>query len=163
MAFCGTCGAALEEGATVCGICGAAVEAEAAPVVEEGTYEAPAQETAAYEAPAQEYAAPQAAPAGDMQFDPEDVEKNKYMAILSYLGILGLIPYFAAPESKFARAHAVQGLNMTILTFLLCLIVCIAPIIGIIGLVLNIMGIINCVNGVYKTLPIFGEKIKWVK
>ena len=37
---------------------------------------------------------------------PEDVQNNKVFAILAYIGILVLVPIFAAKESKFARFHA---------------------------------------------------------
>lgn len=39
-----------------------------------------------------------------------DVQNNKAMGILSYLGILVLIPILAAKDSPFARYHANQGL-----------------------------------------------------
>lgn len=39
-----------------------------------------------------------------------DVQNNKVMAVLSYIGILVLIPILAAKESPFARFHANQGL-----------------------------------------------------
>ena len=38
-----------------------------------------------------------------------DVQNNKVMAVLSYIGILVLIPILAAKESPFARFHANQG------------------------------------------------------
>lgn len=37
------------------------------------------------------------------------------MAILSYIGILVLIPFFAAKDSKFAQFHARQGITLAIL------------------------------------------------
>lgn len=43
-------------------------------------------------------------------FDPADVQNNKVMAILAYIGIFVLIPIFGAKESKFARFHSNQGL-----------------------------------------------------
>ncbi len=46
----------------------------------------------------------------NLQPDPEDVEKNKAMAILAY--IIFFIPLLAAKESKFAMYHANQGLNL---------------------------------------------------
>ena len=39
---------------------------------------------------------------------------NKVMAILSYFGILVLIPIFAAKDDAFARYHANQGLVLLI-------------------------------------------------
>ena len=48
------------------------------------------------------------------EHNPQDIEQNKVMAILAYLGILVLIPLFAAKESKFARFHTNQGLILCI-------------------------------------------------
>ena len=45
-----------------------------------------------------------------IEFDNQDIQNNKIMAILSYFGILVLVPILAAKESKFARFHANQGL-----------------------------------------------------
>lgn len=42
----------------------------------------------------------------------DDIEENKGITIFSYLGPLALIPYFFAKDSKFARYHALQGLNL---------------------------------------------------
>lgn len=43
-----------------------------------------------------------------------DVEKNKYLNILSYLGIFLLIPMFCAKGSKYTRFHVNQGLILFI-------------------------------------------------
>ncbi|MDR0990739.1 MAG: hypothetical protein LBL92_05205, partial [Propionibacteriaceae bacterium] len=42
----------------------------------------------------------------------EDIQKNKGMAVLSYIGILVLIPLLAAKNSSYARFHAGQGLTL---------------------------------------------------
>lgn len=110
------------------------------------------------------------------QFDPKDVEQNKVMAILAYFGILVLVPIFAAPQSKFARFHANQGLILfiawiccyavmhvdvrvlysvsTALTGLITLIVFVAYIALI---VLAVIGIINAAQGKCKPLPVIGN------
>ena len=97
------------------------------------------------------------------------------MAILAYLGILVLVPIFAAPQSKFARYHANQGLLLCIASiafsvvyFILSAIILaiswrlhfIVSIIGLCGLVflaLMIIGIINAANGKAKELPVIGK------
>lgn len=43
-----------------------------------------------------------------------DVEKNKYLNVLSYLGILFLIPLFTAKGSKYTKFHVNQGLILFI-------------------------------------------------
>ena len=45
-----------------------------------------------------------------LEVDPDDAEKNKIFGILAYLGILCLVPIFAAKDSPFAKYHANQGL-----------------------------------------------------
>lgn len=48
------------------------------------------------------------------EFDPMDAKNAKGMGVLSYLGPLALIPYFAEKNSAWARFHAVQGINLLI-------------------------------------------------
>ncbi len=109
------------------------------------------------------------------QMDPADVENNKVMAVLAYIGILVFIPIFAAPDSKFARYHANQGLTlfifdviygviMTVLGVTVGKIPVAGPIIiaicglaGLLILILMICGIVNAVNGRAKDLPILGN------
>ncbi len=43
-----------------------------------------------------------------------DVENGKVMAVLSYLGILCLIPFFTEKKNKFVIFHAKQGINLFI-------------------------------------------------
>ncbi|MDR3359572.1 MAG: hypothetical protein LBO20_02740 [Bifidobacteriaceae bacterium] len=53
----------------------------------------------------------QPSPYAQGQFDPvADAQANKVQAVLAYLGLLVLIPIFAAKDSRFARYHANQGL-----------------------------------------------------
>ena len=52
-------------------------------------------------------------------FDKNDIEQNRVMAILAYLGILVIIPIAAAKNSKFATYHANQGLILLIAEFIL--------------------------------------------
>ena len=110
--------------------------------------------------------------------DPADVEKNKIMGVLSYLGILVLIPILAAPQSKCARYHANQGFILLIAWVAGCIVIgcplslfqffihirllacCLdlVPLAFFVGFaVLAIMGIINAVNGQMKPLPLIGQ------
>jgi len=95
-----------------------------------------------------------------------DVQNNKVMAVLAYLGILVLIPMFAAKDSGFARFHTNQGLtlfigqvaigvfNIIISSFWLTSILSLLNL----GLVvLAILGIINAVSGKRTQLPITGK------
>lgn len=102
-------------------------------------------------------------PAGD----PKDVEENKILAIIGYLGILFLVPLLAKKDSPYAQFHGKQGMVLFIAEVVGYLIA-VVPFIGwflslLIGLftfVLAIMGIINAAGGKMKELPLIGEYAK---
>lgn len=106
------------------------------------------------------------------QFDPQDINNNKGMSVLAYIGFLFLVPLLACPNSKFARYHTNQGLVLFLLEFALGVVTGIIGIIpiagliiggllsavgGIFTLVLMIMGIINAAQGQAKELPLIGK------
>lgn len=109
------------------------------------------------------------------EFEQQDIEKNKFMAILAYFGILVLIPIFVAKDSKFARFHANQGLVLCIAAVLysvaysilsglivaiswrLYWLVSIVGLLGLIFLVWFVLGIINAAGGRAKELPFIGH------
>jgi uncharacterized membrane protein len=114
--------------------------------------------------------------------DPADVEKNKVMGILAYLGILWLVPLLAAKDSAFARYHTNQGLVLIlasiavwIVSFVLDFVLVFIPVVGwimmallhfglFIGIiVLVVLGIINAANGVCKPLPLIGNRFTLIK
>ena len=97
--------------------------------------------------------------------------KKDLMAILSYIGLLFLVPLLARKDNTFAQFHAKQGLVLFIAEIATMFIAWI-PILGwIIGLVawitwfvLSIIGIINVVNDKQVPLPVIGkfaEKFKF--
>ena len=104
------------------------------------------------------------------EFDKQDIENNKVMAILAYLFWLVLIPLFAAKESKFARYHCNQGLVLAIaelIVLAVCGVLDGLPLIGwifgiveglieLVCVILAFLGIINAANGRAKELPIVG-------
>ena len=104
---------------------------------------------------------PKDAPAAEC--DPEDAKANKLMAILAYLGILVLIPLFAAKESKFARFHTNQGLILLIISVVIYFIGRISALSTLAWLlnaavfILAVIGIINAVKGETKELPLVGK------
>lgn len=96
------------------------------------------------------------------EYDTQDIEKNKVMAVLAY--IIFLIPLLAAKDSKFARFHTNQGLVLFIGGILSSVIAAIpiigwiiAPIAGIIITILAVIGIVNALGGKAKELPIIGK------
>lgn len=153
MAFCSKCGKQVGEDNRFCPACGAPLSKDYAPPMEE-------EQSAHY------------------GFDPADVSKNKAMGILAYLGILTLIPTFAAKESRFARFHANQGLILFVVEICLGVlswffeaifldvlhiwslyrllnIVFTLLDIGCLGL--SIYGIVNAAQGKRRELPVIGK------
>ncbi len=92
------------------------------------------------------------------------------IAILSYIGILVLVPLLAAKEDEFAQFHAKQGLTLLI-TAVIGMFVGVVPIIGwmlapfisLACLILAIIGIVNVLGKKKKELPIIGKYAKQFK
>ena len=166
MATCKKCGIELEEGVKVCPTCGWEVEEEKEEKAEEATSEKIEDTIKNLNN----------TPDSTEEFDKKDIEDNKIMAILSYIGILFLVPLLAAQNSKFARYHANQGLVLFvadiivgvatgIVSFVLAFIPILGWIVaalvslaaGVAILALVILGIINAANGKAKELPVIGK------
>jgi uncharacterized membrane protein len=101
------------------------------------------------------------------QYDPQDIESNKIMALLSYIGFLFIVPLLAAKDSKFARFHANQGIVLFIATIVLNIVSVLLGYIPVVGLillwvmrviwwVLAVLGIVNAFSGKAKQLPLIG-------
>lgn len=165
MSFCKNCGSNLPEGTTFCSSCGTPVEAQAT-----------ANQQPVNPQP-QQYQAPNQQP---MNNDAADAQNNKAMGVLSYLGILFLIPLFAAKQSKFAQFHARQGLTLCVLEVAYSIatsiikgilwnvlpwsmwgiytaISSIFSLASIFFFVAAIIGIVNAVKGECKELPLIGK------
>lgn len=109
------------------------------------------------------------------RFDPDDIQRNKGMAIIAYLGILVLVPLLAAKDSRFARYHVNQGLVLliaeTAYSFIciflgeiflstpwrLLFIVRMMKFFQWGFLILAVIGIINAANGLAKEIPLVGR------
>ncbi len=110
--------------------------------------------------------------------DPADVAKNKGISVLSYFGLLFLVPLLAAGKtSAYAKFHAGQGLNLFIAEVGVSLIFTIIKAIisailgtGLVYTLINvvsiicsialfalfIMGLVNVCTGKMKELPLIG-------
>lgn len=97
---------------------------------------------------------------------PEDIEKNKIWAIISYLGIIGIIIAFVSDgkNSPYVKFHLNQSVCLLIAALIGSAITMIpiigwllAPIVGLVVLVFVIMGIINAAQGQVKRLPLIGD------
>ena len=80
--------------------------------------------------------------------DKKDIKENKFIAALSYVWILCLIPLFFKRQSKFAQFHAQQGLVLFIIEIFGWLIF---PL-PIIGHIIFIMVILYSIIGAQKAL-----------
>lgn len=114
------------------------------------------------------------------EFEAEDIAQNKVMGIFAYIGLLVLVPIFAAKGSKWARWHANRGLVLLIaevaVAFTLSLLGMI-PYVGWIFWVLEslcyvafclliVFGIVTAAKGKAKAFPLVGsifEKITILK
>ena len=156
MAFCSKCGKQIPDGQTLCDQCAAEQNSG--------------------------NSSPQAGREETDRFDAVDIQNNKAMAVLSYIGIFVLIPVFAAKQSPYARYHANQGVLLflaeviwivfcSILGAVLGLLNVFGPlfwilsgvvntILGILSLVflaMAIYGIVNAATGKAKPLPVLGR------
>lgn len=158
MAYCGKCGAQMEDGKKFCPSCGASVETGTA---QQNDFGAKLQDL-------------NNTPDETAAFAADDIAQSKAMGILAYFGPLVLIPIFAAKGSRFARYHSNQGLVLLLaeiaysivygilssvilaISWRLYFIVSIIGYISLVFLVLAVIGIINAANGRAKALPVIG-------
>lgn len=99
----------------------------------------------------------------EQQGDPQDIEKNKGIAIVAYF--IFFVPLLAAKDSRFAMYHANQGLLLFLMALAVNVLGTIIPFIGwflilpfgmLFVIVLWVMGIINASQGKMKPLPVIG-------
>lgn len=97
--------------------------------------------------------------------DQKTEKKVNIMALISYIGVLCLIPFLSKDEDKFAKFHAKQGLILFFLEvasyFIIFLIpfsgIIIGNLLGLLWVVLSVIGIVNVINNEEKKLPIIGD------
>ena len=161
MGYCVKCGAKVEDGIMICPQCGAQI-----PVMP-GSYQ-PQYYGTSYGS--SEY------------FGQDEVRRNKAMGVLSYIGILVLIPLLAGDkQSWYVKHHVNQGLMLLLLSSLVDLLEgdwvwglhsiihfgggmfsWIFDILGLVFFILMVMGIVAACKGDRKELPLIG-KIKFFK
>jgi len=92
-------------------------------------------------------------------FDKKDIEDNKLIAALSYIGILFLVPLLVKKDSKFCAEHAKQGLVLFI-AWIVGSFVFWFPIIGwLLGLgllMMNLMALVKALSGEFWEIPVIG-------
>lgn len=142
MKFCEKCGAELEENAKFCQSCGVAIDSNS------GVFSGEV-----------------------LGADSADSGKNRVLGIISYIGILFIVPILMSTKSKFARYHANQGLVIFLATFILsviCGVISSIPSMSVVGELLSailsfvafiyeILGIVSAAKGEMKDLPVVGK------
>lgn len=96
------------------------------------------------------------------EFTDDDILKNKTVSALAY--IIFFIPLIAAPNSKFGKFHANQGLVLTIAAIAGSIILGFIPILGWILIpvfdlaifIIAVLALVNTLNGYAKKLPLIG-------
>ena len=95
---------------------------------------------------------------------PAESQKTNLIALLSYLGILFIIPLLVAKDDEFVKFHVKQGITLFV-GEIITGVVSVVPIIGwlfgmvagIFWLVLSVMGILNVLSGKRQELPLIGK------
>ena len=98
----------------------------------------------------------------------KDIQENKAIAAIGYLGILFLVPLLAKKDSPFAQYHAKQGMVLFIADVIWTFCVWIFAWISVFGrliitlgwlfiLVLLILGLVNALSGKTQPLPVIGK------
>lgn len=77
-------------------------------------------------------------------FDKKDIEAGKAMSVISYLGVLSLIPYLTEKKNGYVRFHAIQGLNLFIIELIYSVVY------GILTSIIKVDG--SCGAGYYGSL-----------
>lgn len=166
MKYCVSCGSPIDDEARFCTICGAKAEfAEGQPSEKANSNENQSNPQNNVREKIEDAVNNFTnTPNTSAQYTTEDVEKNRFMALLSYFGLFVLIPIFAAKDSPFARYHANQGLLLLIFQILGSICGGI-PVVGaviavaanILGLFFFALGIVNSIKGEAKELPLIGK------
>ncbi len=96
----------------------------------------------------------------------KEVEEDRFMAALSYLGILVLIPLLIKKDDEFVQFHAKQGVVLLVIWFvgmILFMIPIMGQLLALAILVLNVIALIQALNGKRWEIPIIGEYAKKIK
>lgn len=100
--------------------------------------------------------------------DPQDIQNNKAVAGIAYLGILFWLPLVAAPNSAYGKFHANQALVFFIVCIAASLVSGLVGLIPIIGSILSlaislaefamfVLGLYNGFSGKMRKLPFIGD------
>ncbi len=121
-------------------------------------------DTTSQQAPSHE--APKVVPV----FDKKDIDDNKVIAAIGYVGILCLIPLLAKKDSKFAQEHGRQAFVLFIVEIIIWVLgmvpiigwFLVAPLGSILMIIISIIAIIKTLQGEFWEIPVIGKYRKSV-
>lgn len=180
MSYCSKCGSYIPDSAIKCPACGK-LKIGAADSAQQAAQQSRPQSSVS-EAPSQSYhygytqseqrTSGESRPKQDpyVRYETEytapdqDVEENKLLSALGYLGPMVLLPLILKPNSPFVRFHANQSIALLLFS-ILCSICGIVPFFGwmistfgwVFTLVNVFKGFGNAMSGKMKKLPIVGD------
>lgn len=100
----------------------------------------------------------------------KDIEENKLVAAIGYLGVLCLVPLILKKDSPYAQHHGKQGLVITIAWVLLWIgniIPVLGQIVWFVGsvalLILVVMGMMKAMAGEMWEMPYLGKYASQIK
>lgn len=173
MPYCGNCGMEVSDHDKFCGNCGSRVNVKK---YEEPTYEDESIISKSIEV----YERVTDTDDNTWKFEKEDIEEHKGFSLFAYLGPLILVPIFQGKNSRFAKYHIGQGVNLMIAFFLYSAVgsmllalfswlpggfynavLALYDIMEALGVILLIalkaIGISNTTKGIAKDLPLVGK------
>ena len=151
MRYCSSCGNRIDENAKICPVCGARTEKNS--------------ESSSFQMKLEDFINNFTNTANTTaEYSAEDINKNRHMAILAYLGLLFLVPLFAAKDSPFARYHTNQGILLFVVQTIGIAATQIpyagwvaGAIVNVFTTALLVIGLINAFKGEAKELPVIGK------
>lgn len=183
MAYCVKCGNKVEDGSRFCPKCGAEIpvqaaagqNAEANTGTGSGTYQQGT--TQEYTYTQNTYEQNTNGQTQEEHFPKDEVHQNKGMGVLSYFGILVLIPLLAGNKnSAYVKQHVNQGLSLWVISMILDLLdgdavfglysfinfgnTILSGVLDIASFaifIIVIMGIVSACKGTKKPLPLVGN------
>jgi len=96
----------------------------------------------------------------------KDIEDNKVIAAIGYIGILALVPLLLKPKSQYAKFHGKQGLVLLIgwvINMFLAIIPPLSILVVVILIILSILGVLKALAGEYWEMPYLADLAKKIK
>lgn len=102
--------------------------------------------------------------------DPREVEKNKILAAISYLGVLCLVPLFLKKSSPYVQFHAKQGLVLLIAEIIISFVNIIPffgfmvwAFAGLLFFIISMVALVRTWNGESWEIPVISDYAKKIE